>query len=188
MEAHQVNKKVKGVVDIVFLVDITGSMQHCIDALKKNISSFIDTLTTKSPNNESPVKHWRGKVVGFRDFKVDKQAFIDNPFVEEAVALRQQLSLLQAEGGGDEPESLLEALYRLATMGQTEKSAQSFDPHKWRYRTQAARVLVAFTDASYHETMTEPSGGTADEVINAIHANRIILSLFAPEKVLRQIS
>jgi hypothetical protein len=181
METQQINQKVKGVVDIIFLVDVTGSMQHCIDALKDNISAFIDTLTTRSPNNESPVKHWRGKVVGFRDFKVDKQPFIDNAFVEDPVALRQQLSLLQAEGGGDEPESLLDALYRLATMGQTEKSAQACDPYKWRYRSQAARVVVTFTDASYHETMTQPNGGTADEVINAIHANRIILSLFAPE-------
>jgi hypothetical protein len=181
METQQVNQKVKGVVDIVFLVDVTGSMQHCIDALKNNILAFIETLSVRSPNNESPVKHWRGKVVGFRDFKVDKQCFIDNPFVEDAGFLKQQLSLLQAEGGGDEPESLLEALYRLATMGQTEKTAQSSDPCKWRYRSQAARVVVAFTDASYHEAMTEPPGGTVDEVINAIHANRIILSLFAPE-------
>jgi hypothetical protein len=181
MDTQQVNQKVKGVVDIVFLIDATGSMQHCIDALKNNISAFIETLAVRSPNNETPIKHWRGKVVGFRDFKADKQCFLDNPFVEDSGPLKQQLSLLQAEGGGDEPESLLDALYRLATMGQTEKTAQSSDPYKWRYQRQATRVVVAFTDASYHEVMIEPSGGTVDEVINSIHANRIVLSLFAPE-------
>jgi hypothetical protein len=177
----QESRKTKGVVDIVFLIDVTGSMQHCIDALKLNISAFIDTLTTKSVNNESPVKHWRAKCVGFRDYKVDKVPFVDAPFVEDAGILRNQLNALHAEGGGDEPESLLDALYKVATMPATDKSAQSFDPLKWRYRSQAARVVVAFTDASYHPVMTEPAGGTADEVINAIHANRIILSLFAPE-------
>jgi hypothetical protein len=106
---------------------------------------------------------------------------VDNPFVEEAESLRQQLNRLTAEGGGDEPESLLDALYKVATMPATEKSVQTSDPAKWRYRSQAARVVVAFTDASYHAVMTEPAGGTVDEVINAIHANRIILSLFAPE-------
>ena len=181
MTTQDSGQKAKGVVDIVFLVDVTGSMQHCIDALKKNISAFIDTLTSKSANNESPVKHWRAKVVGFRDYKFDKEPFVDQPFVEDAELLRQQLNSLTAEGGGDEPESLLDALYKVATMASTEKSAQSFDPLKWRYRSQAARVVVAFTDASYHPVMTTPSGGTVDEVINAIHANRIILSLFAPE-------
>ncbi len=181
MTPQDAGQKVKGVVDIVFLVDVTGSMQHCIDALKQNISAFIDTLTAKSANNDSPVKHWRGKVVGFRDYKFDKEPFVDNPFTEDTNVLRQQLGNLRAEGGGDEPESLLDALYRVATLPTTEKSAQSSDPFKWRYRSQAARVVVAFTDASYHPVMTEPSGGTVDEVINAIHANRIILSLFAPE-------
>ena len=174
-------EKTKGVVDIVFLLDITGSMQHCIDALKANISAFIDSLTASGPNNDSPVKHWRAKICGFRDFKVDKEPFVDSPFVEDADALRAQLVALKASGGGDEPESLLDAIYRVATFGQTEKSAQTADPFKWRYRSQAARVVVAFTDASYHETMVQPAGGTIDEVINALHSNRIILSLFAPE-------
>lgn len=119
--------------------------------------------------------------MGFRDYKVDKVPFIDAPFVEDADLLRNQLNALEAEGGGDEPESLLDGLYKVVTMPATDKSAQTFDPFKWRYRSHAARVVVAFTDASYHPVMTEPTGGTVDEVINAIHANRIILSLFAPE-------
>jgi hypothetical protein len=177
----QQSGKIKGVVDIVFLIDVTGSMQHCIDALKSNISSFIDTLTTKSVNNDAPVKHWRAKCVGFRDYKCDKVPFVDAPFVEDADVLRAQLSALHAEGGGDEPESLLDGLHRVATMQAAEKGSDTLDPSKWRYRSEAARVVVAFTDASYHPVMTEPAGGTVDEVINAIHSNRILLSLFAPE-------
>jgi hypothetical protein len=42
-------------------------------------------------------------------------------------------------------------------------------------------VVVAFTDASYHPTMEHPKGGTVSDVINALHSNRIILNLFAPE-------
>jgi uncharacterized protein YegL len=181
MDEQTKTEKVKGVVDIVFLIDVTGSMQHCIDALKANISGFIDGLTTKSANNESPVKHWRGKVVGFRDYEHDKVPFVDQPFVEDAGLLRDQLNALTAEGGGDEPESLLDALYKVATMASAEKADTTVDPLKWRYRYQAARVVVVFTDASCHPKMTEPKGGTVDEVVNAIHENRIILSLFAPE-------
>jgi uncharacterized protein YegL len=171
--------KAKGVVDIVFLIDITGSMQSCIDALKNNISTFIDSLTTRDANNTNPVKHWRAKVVGYRDFGEDAEHYVDHAFVEDAASLKVQLSRMTAGGGGDEPESLLDALYRVTNMGQTEKGAAS-DPQRWRYRSEAARVVIIFTDASYHDTMVEPAGGTVGDVANAVMANRIILSIFAP--------
>jgi len=173
-------QKTKGVVDIVFLLDVTGSMQPCIDALKNNISTFIDTLTIKGPNNESPVKHWRAKAVGYRDFRTDRDAFVDAPFVEDPASLKAQLAALIAEGGGDEPESLLDALHRVASMPATGKGSL-LEADKWRYRSEAARVVIAFTDASYHPTMEQPKGGTVSDVINALHSNRIILNLFAPE-------
>jgi len=173
-------KKVKGVVDIVFLLDITGSMGHCIEAMKNNISAFVDYLTTKNANNQSPVKHWRAKIVGYRDFEEDAIPFFDNPFVEDAAQLKTQLGKLEADGGGDIPESLLDALYKVANMGQTEKGAATLDPGKWRYRSDAARVVVIFTDAPYKEVMVEPAGGTLQDVVNIVHNNRIILSIFAP--------
>jgi hypothetical protein len=172
--------KAKGIVDIVFLVDATGSMQPCIDALKANISTFIDTLTSKGPNNDNPVKHWRAKAVGYRDAIHDKEWFLDNPFVEDAGVLKSQLNSIVAEGGGDEPESLLDALHKVATMPATEKGAEP-EARSWRYRSSAARVVVAFTDASYHAVMTEPKGGTFQDLVNVMTSHRIILSLFAPE-------
>ena len=56
--------KVKGVVDIVFLIDVSGSMAHCIEALKENIKSFVKTLTSGDggPNEAGPaVKDFRIK-------------------------------------------------------------------------------------------------------------------------------
>src|SRR4029450_9499880 len=41
----QERPKTKGVADIVFLVDISGSMSPCIDALRRNIEAFIDSLS-----------------------------------------------------------------------------------------------------------------------------------------------
>jgi hypothetical protein len=175
--------KTKGVADIVFLIDLTGSMAPVIDALRRNIEVFIDSLSAGDANNAAPVKDWRGKVVGYRDVEHDGALWlVDNPFVRDAVALKAQLASLRAEGGADEPESLLDALYKVATMEATPKGAQSEDPGKWRYRSEAARVVVVFTDASFKESMSIPEakGGGLQDVANVVMANRIILSLFAP--------
>ena len=180
--APQQRAKTKGVADIVFLIDVSGSMAPVIDALRKNIEVFIDSLSGADANNAAPVKDWRAKVVGFRDAEHDRNWFHDHPFVRDAVALKAQLAALRAEGGADEPESLLDALYKLATMTATPKGAQSEEPDKWRYRSDAARVVVVFTDATFRETMVIPEakGGSLQDVANVIMANRIILSIFAP--------
>jgi hypothetical protein len=184
--APQVRAKTKGVADLVFVVDVSGSMAPCIDALRKNIEAFIDSLSRGDGNNVAPVRDWRGKVVGFRDIEaaeVDGLPWIvDNPFVRDVGALKSQLAALKAAGGGDEPESLLDTLYKVASMPASPKGSQSEDPEKWRYRSDAARVVIVFTDASFKETMSIPEakGGSLQDVANAIMANRIILSLFAP--------
>jgi len=181
--AEQQMPKVKGVVDIVFLLDVTGSMGPCIDGLKANINTFVDVLTTKSANNDSPVKDWRAKVVGYRDFELtDYPPFEDNPFVNDVEPLRAQLAAQHADGGGDEPESLLDALYKVATMGETARG-ETPDPGKWRDMSEAKRVVVVFTDASYKPEMVLPEarGGRLDDVKTAITSNKVILSIFAPD-------
>jgi hypothetical protein len=182
----QTRAKTKGVADLVFVVDVSGSMAPCIDALRGNIEIFIDSLNRGDANNAAPVKDWRGKVVGYRDIESAESDglpwVVDNPFVRDAGALKAQLGALQAAGGGDEPESLLDALYKVASMEAVPKGSQTEDPNKWRYRSDAARVVIVFTDASFKETMSidEAKGGSLQDVANVIMANRVILSLFAP--------
>lgn len=182
----QERPKTKGVADIVFLVDVSGSMSPCIDALRRNIEAFIDSLSQGDANNAAPVRDWRGKVVGYRDIEAAQAEglpwIVDNSFVRDASALKAQLGTLQANGGGDEPESLLDALYTVASMEAVPKGSQTEDAAKWRYRSDAARVVIVFTDASFKETMSIPQakGGSLQDVANLVMANRIILSLFAP--------
>ena len=184
--APQARAKTKGVTDLVFLIDLTGSMAPCIDALRKNIETFIDSLSRGDGNSAAPVRDWRGKVVGYRDLESGATDgvpwFVDNPFVRDVAALKAQLASVKAEGGGDEPESLLDALYKVASMPAIPKGSQAEDPAKWRYRSDAARVVIVFTDASFKETMSLPEakGGSLQDVANVVMANRIILSLFAP--------
>ncbi|MFC7738894.1 hypothetical protein ACFQX4_24555 [Roseomonas sp. GCM10028921] len=186
LQAPQARAKTKGVADIVFVIDVSGSMAPCINALRYNVEAFVDSLSRGDANNAAPVKDWRAKVVGYRDLESSVKEglpwIVDNPFVRDAAALKAQLASLTAEGGGDEPESLLDALYKIATMEAVPKGDQTIDPNKWRYRSDAARVVVVFTDASFKETMSIPEakGGSLQDVANVVMANRIILSLFAP--------
>ena len=182
----QARAKTRGVADIVFLMDISGSMAPCISALRANIEMFVDSLSRGDANNSAVIKDWRAKVVGYRDAESAPAEglpwLVDNQFVRDATAIKAQLGALEAKGGGDEPESLLDALYKVSTMEALPKGEQTEDPAKWRYRSDAARVVVVFTDASYKETMSIPEarGGGFQDVANVVMANRIILSLFAP--------
>lgn len=177
--------KVKGVVDIVFLIDVSGSMAHCIEALKENIKSFVKTLTSGDggPNEAGPaVKDFRIKVAAYRDVIADHEWFVEHPFTASVDDVHGHLATLVASGGGDEPESLLDGLHKISNMGQTDAGAPA-DPSRWRYRREAARVVVVFTDASFHKTMSYPEGkgGGVADVMNAAMQSRIMLEIFAPD-------
>ena len=100
--APQTRAKTKGVADVVFLIDVSGSMAPIIDALRKNIEAFVDSLSSGGANNAAPVRDWRGKVVGYRDIEAASSEGIewieDHPFVRDTAALKAQLASLRAAG------------------------------------------------------------------------------------------
>ena len=170
-------------VDIVFLVDATGSMQPCIDNLKDRADAFFREMARPdSYDSISPVKDWRAKIVGFRDYEYDgpEKWFVDNMFTRDTVELQRQLSALEAIGGGDQQESLLDAVCKVADMGESAYGEEH--PNRWRARQDAARLLFVFTDAPYKPTMSLPglSGGGIREVRYVCVANRIQITVFAP--------
>lgn len=174
-------QKVKGITDIAFLIDSSRSMAPCFEAVKDSVKMFIGELTG-GPAHPPQVKEWRAKVVGYRDFRTDPEPLIDNPFTDDPAVLESQLDTLKAEGGEEEPESLLEGIWHVAQMGQTDKF-EPLSPDKWRYRDDGARVVIIFTDASFHEVMEEPEGGTLDDIANVCQANRIRMHVFAPDEM-----
>ncbi|MFV8756604.1 hypothetical protein ACNOYE_39165 [Nannocystaceae bacterium ST9] len=169
-----------GVCDFIFLVDGTGSMKPCMTALKENIGAFVDELVS---NPQTPVRDWRGRVICYRDVKYDSDWWQPAPFVRDPESLKSQLAALDAHGGGDEPESLLDALHRACNMAEEARGAQDPSGEKWRYRGEAARVVVVFTDATYHAKMSIPEavGGTTTDIAHLAMANKIILILYAPD-------
>lgn len=90
--------KVKGVVDICFLIDATGSMQPCIDDIKGNIKKFITMLTMPDANGGVMINDWRACICGYRDFAYDpghgKEAMVMNKFTRDPSELEAQLGAL----------------------------------------------------------------------------------------------
>lgn len=182
MTQESLDKK-KGVPDIVFLLDASGSMSECIQAVTQNISTFVDTLSASDANGGVLIKDWRIRVLAYRDRLADGSYwFIDNPFTSDIAEVKSQLAAIEAKGGGDEPESLMDAMYTLTQWSAAEKGATA-SPTGWRHRHDAARVVVIFTDASCHPTFKTAAGtdGSVDDLIQAYHANKLKVVMYAPE-------
>lgn len=182
MTQESLGKK-KGIADIVFLIDVSGSMGPCLEALKENVGVLIDSMTNPGPNAAAVVKDWRIKVCGYRDAAADgDQWWVDMPFTADTARVKADLAALEASGGGDEPESLLDGLWKLAKLPVTEKDMPS-EPSAWRHRHDAARCVVVFSDATCHMATSIPEAGGAkfEDVAREVMAARLRLSLYVPE-------
>lgn len=134
-------------VDIVMCIDITGSMQDCIDTVKNRALQFWPDLKEALAAASKNVSDVRVKVIGFRDFEADGDGALE---ISRYFNLSDQGSSdpedykafvngLVADGGGDEPENSLEAL-ALAIQSDW---VQTGDKRR--------HVIVMFTDASAHK-------------------------------------
>lgn len=128
VEALQGKRK----ADIMFVLDCTGSMQGEIDAIRDAIMAFADTI-------QSDGVRARVGLIEFRDRLIGEEArvltFDGQPFTSDPAAFRKEVSVLRATGGGDEPESSLDAV--MLALRQP-------------FAADASKVIVLVTDASPH--------------------------------------
>ena len=178
--------KKKGIPDIVFLLDCSGSMSDCLRAVTDSIGAFVDTLASPDANGGVHIKDWRIRVVGYRDRDYDGSHWlVDHQFSSDVVQVRGHLASLEAKGGGDEPESLLDAMYAVSQWPSVERGIAA-GTDAWRHRHDARRIVIIFTDASCKPAFTANDGshGGVTDLINTYHANRLKVCLFAPESPL----
>ena len=129
-------------IDIVFCVDVTGSMQPFINSVKSFILKFPDDLINKHLQQGKIVDQIRVRVVAFGDYKTDTNAINASPFYAKLPAEQNSefnyfVSELRANGSG-EPKSGLEALSVAMC------SDWVLDGDRQRH------IVVMFTDASAH--------------------------------------
>jgi hypothetical protein len=101
-------------VDIVFCIDVTGSMTPILDSVKANALGFYDDVQTNLTAKGKHVEQLRVRIVAFRDFAADGDAALEeSPFFTlpaERAGFAEFVNGLIPQGGGDHPESGLEAV------------------------------------------------------------------------------
>lgn len=101
-------------VEIAFVLDTTGSMGGLIDGAKKKIWAIADEIRKAHPNAEIRIG-----LVGYRD-RGDAYVTTKTELSSDIHAVYGQLIQFRAQGGGDWPESVNEALHVAVTgMGWT---------------------------------------------------------------------
>ena len=91
-------------LDLLFLLDTTGSMDDELSRIQQTIDSIAARIDAFTPRPQI-----RYGLVAYRD---TGDAYVTRPtdFTPDLAAFRAQLSALNADGGGDTPEALDEAL------------------------------------------------------------------------------
>lgn len=129
-------------VDLVFVIDITGSMTPVIESVKAGARTFHDRLLQVMGAKDKYVSSLRLRVVAYRDYLDNAvDGLFHTPFFrlpDEQHHFDAYVGGLHADGGGDEPESGLEAL-AVACLSDWERGLD-----------RRRHVVVLFTDASAH--------------------------------------
>jgi hypothetical protein len=168
-------------VDIVFVMDVTESMQPYIDAIKQNIIQFVQDLAA---NN----RDYRLGLVTFEDYVVSKYPDCNceyrNTMTSDVQKFIAWVGSLHAGGGGDIPEDQLDALAYAAS---------------FPFRPEAQGIVIIVTDApphhdgdgsgntqhdqafwDHHQTGVQVTDQTGDKVAALMQKNGVTLYAVAP--------
>ena len=175
-------------LDLVFLVDISGSMGGCIRGLLNNIGNFIETLMKGDGVNE-PIDDLRVKIVGFRDYKYswdrnDLGWFDEGEFSSNLSVLKAKLNSFSASGGGGNGgETSFDALWYVAKDKTSDRlrspTACVNTASPFRPKEEAARAVILFSDEPPHDPLTALgcSGLTVKDVVKAVEEAGINLTV-----------
>ena len=127
------NVEIKGQVDIVFVIDTTGSMGSYITNVKNNITAFVNEIEAAGISPSFAL-------VDYRDITCDGQHSTNvkqnngSNWFKKADEFKAEISKLSVSGGGDTPESAIDGL----------EMARQLD-----LRSSSQKFFVLVTDADY---------------------------------------
>jgi hypothetical protein len=136
----------KGPVDVVFAIDSTGSMEPIIDSVRADVQTLASQIAVVEPDYRLALVTYRDGLPYCEDAY---QATTVQDFTTDLTAFSSALGSLVAEGGCDEPESVLTGAMQGLNLA---------------FRPGATKVEVLVGDAPGHEP--DPvTGYTAANVI-----------------------
>lgn len=154
--------------DLVFCVDATASMTPCLNGVRDGLIELVDGLQTAANVD------FRLRLLAYRDIhpKGCNTPWEDHPFTMSVDEFKSQLSVVQAQGGGDEPESTLDALYRAIHSD-------------WR-TSRTHKTIVLLTDADtharlHHSTYARPDNDVSRVIQDFQTLRHVMLFLVAPQ-------
>ena len=121
-----------GQLDLVFVVDNTGSMGPYINEVKKKVLEIIRTI-----KKEELCHRLRVGLVSYRDHPPEDMTFVTRKceLTPDTAKIEKNVREMSATGGGDGPEAVADALYTANRM---------------EYLTESAKVVVLIGDAPPH--------------------------------------
>ncbi|MFF2018889.1 stalk domain-containing protein [Paenibacillus sp. NPDC058177] len=156
---QKISQGITAPTDIVFVMDVTGSMGEVIGYVKETVKKFADSVPSGS--NFSIVAY---RDINYRSTYKDLEFF---PFTNDKNVLKTNLSKLVAAGGGDENESGLEAIHMAAQQLAGRKNAKR---------------IIFITDAPVHDKGASmgKTNLSLGQIINELKTNKITLDAIAP--------
>jgi Mg-chelatase subunit ChlD len=131
VQLARANPPSRAKLDLVFLVDATGSMGDEIDKLKSSLRSITEEVARLPSHPDLCLG-----LVAYRD-RGDDFFVRSHDLTNDVNAYQGELNALQAGGGGDEPEAMNEALH------------EAVHHISWR-GDQTTRLVVLVADAPPH--------------------------------------
>src|SRR5262245_21094367 len=119
-------------VEVVFCLDTTGSMGGLIDAAKRKIWAICNQIAGGKPTPNLKVG-----LVAFRD-RGDEYVTKITDLTDDLDAIHTTLMSYKADGGGDEPESVNQAIY------------ESVTKIKWSKDKKTLKIIFLVGDAPPH--------------------------------------
>lgn len=118
-------------LDLAFAMDCTGSMGSYIDSAKQNIENITQRISSSGTSSI------RFGLVEYRDHPPQDSSFVTrkHDFIPHLSTMKSWLTACSADGGGDTPEAVADALNDVLHLS---------------WRSDATKICVLISDAPPH--------------------------------------
>jgi hypothetical protein len=159
-------------LDLVFCVDVTGSMGGLIASARRHVGNVLDALQKELGSD------LRVGFVGYRDHGDGAKLFTLEPLTTDVARVRKTIDEVKVDGGGDAPEAVFAAMVKCLELDWAKASY---------------RVVLLIADAPPHGVGApgdsypkDPTGLTLDDVANRLETEGLFvhaLSLVPHDKI-----